>query len=90
MCVCVCVCVCVCTHARARACTRECVCARARARVCVCERASAGRTVLGLACDSVVVWSFLFFNLYCPGVNAIFCFSVQRAEIWCILEVRAL
>ena len=28
--------------------------------------------------------------LYCPSLNAISCLSVERAELWCILEVRAL
>ena len=50
--------------------------------VCVCgggvkvKAVSAGCTFLGY--------------LYCTSPNAICCFSVQRAELWCILEVRAL
>ena len=28
------------------------------------------------------------FNMYCPSLNHIFGFAVQRAELWSILEVR--
>ena len=31
-----------------------------------------------------------FVNLYCASLNDIFCFTVQRAELWYVLLARAL